>query len=190
VGYDSRPPAGPTPHLLSIFRDLATPTPRIEKPARGITHQETQCGIGNAHVKKKERCKVWSHGGRTDSAWWKFKSKSVNSVPHSSASSILLIFQLQFTCLGVPRFQDLFVFHIVQNISLGFFQTGSGVFAEACGVLTVRPIWRKTQIKFTSKTTLDFDFLEITKPWTRTILLEACHTQSKGSLELSHCLGC
>jgi len=40
-----------------------------------------------------------------------------------SASSILLVFRLQFNCFSV---QDLFVFRLVQKSPPGFFQTGSG----------------------------------------------------------------
>ena len=52
-----------------------------------------------------------------------------------SASSILPIFWLQFTCFCVPSFQDLFVFRLVQNPPPGFLKTGSGAFLAAPSAL-------------------------------------------------------
>jgi len=45
-----------------------------------------------------------------------------------TASSILLIFQLQFTSFCVPAFQDLWVFCLIQTPPSGFVQTGRTVF--------------------------------------------------------------
>jgi len=44
VGYGSRPPAGPTPTLLSIVRDLARFTPRIEN--LGVGSHTKNPGVG------------------------------------------------------------------------------------------------------------------------------------------------
>jgi len=48
-----------------------------------------------------------------------------------SAYSILPISRLQFNCLCVPSFQDLFVFRSVQEDPQGYFRTGSGAFTAA-----------------------------------------------------------
>ena len=53
---------------------------------------------------------------------WKLNSASFNN---------LLIFRLQSTCLCVPSFHDLFMFHVVQKSPPGFFPTWSGVFLAA-----------------------------------------------------------
>jgi len=44
VSNGSRPPVGPTPTLLSIFRDLARPTPRIEN--LGVVSHTKVFGVG------------------------------------------------------------------------------------------------------------------------------------------------
>jgi len=44
VSNGSRPPVGPTPTLLSIFRDLARPTPRIEN--LGVGSHTKDFGVG------------------------------------------------------------------------------------------------------------------------------------------------
>jgi len=89
-----------------------------------------------------------------------------------SASSILqalscrFFFQLQFNCLCVSSFHDLFVFRLVQKSPPGFFQTGSGALSAAPSTrafdATNCQAEKSPKALCTSKVILYLHFLEIT----------------------------